>query len=483
MKIHFVYPNVNTFMYPDVHHGLASIFATLKSNGHQVSLQYLKNTPKKNDFLETVHREKPDLIGFSSVTNQIRFVDLCSSWIKEEFDTPTICGGVHATIFPNEIAAFNGIDMICQGEGEYPLLELAADPKRYDIKNIRFKKQGKMFINAVRAPVHDLDELPFPDYQPFNPEKILKDRNGDFSVMASRGCPFSCTYCCNHAIRNVQAENRCYFRVRGVDSFLNQLGQLVQNYPIKHFTFSDDVFGVSKKWSQEFCEKYPKHFDIEFECNARPETANEEFLKNLVSANCNQVDMGIEVGNEWLRKEILNRKMTNSQIINAFETAHRVGLKTFSYNMVGLPYETSEMVKETIELNKRVKPDQIAITVFYPYPGTQLFDLCLREGYISQRNSASYMSESILDLPTMSLAQLNRLYTEFYCYLINRRLEWYPVVVRIPLSAIIFTSTTLFGKRAIDLFLKIYSPFLRIISLLETKRHRIFIRPKIHTKE
>jgi anaerobic magnesium-protoporphyrin IX monomethyl ester cyclase len=470
MKVHFILPHVNTYSYPDVHLGLASISSVLKSRGHKVSLHYITKKPSRKQILDVVQMERPDLIGFSAGANQIQYADEWSSWIKEEFDTPTICGGIHATLYPDEVISFSGIDALCRGEGEFPMLELIEDLQCTDIGNLWVKKGNTIIKNPIRQLISCLDDLPFPDYDLFDCCKILKDRRGDFVIIASRGCPFSCTFCCNHALKKVYEGKGRYFRAFTVDSLLKHLKLLKNKYPISRWTFADDLFGLDRKWVLEFCEKYPRVFDLEFECNARAENIDEELLGKLQSAHCSQIDMGIEVGNEWLRKEILLKNLSNEQIIKAFESAHKFGIKTSAYNMVGLPYETPEMIEETISLNRRVAPDQVGIHVFYPFPGTRLREVCKTEGFLSTRRTTSFMTESVLNLPTLPKKELDRLYIKFYVYVINRRIQWYPRLFRSLLRLLVFITVKIFGKRAIDILLKIYSSFIRMFSLFEAKR-------------
>lgn len=471
MKVHFILPHVNTFWFADVHHGLMSISSVLKSHGHDVSLTYIKKMPSRDDILEPIRKIKPDIIGFSTTTHQVEYVKQWSQWVKEEFNLPTICGGTHVILFPEQVINFPGMDMVCVGEGEYPMLELADNPERTDIENLWFKKDGRIIRNSMRPLIASLDDLPFPDYDLFDYTSMVKDRGGDSSVLVSRGCPYSCTYCSNHALRDAQQGKGVFLRVRSVDNTLLLLKKLAQKYPINHFTFADDIFGIHKKWALEFCGKYPREFNLKWECNLRPENVDEELMQGLKSANCVQVDMGIEAGNEQIRKEVLNRKMSNDQIIKAFDMAHRFGIKTASYNMVGLPGETPDMIKETISLNKRIAPDQIIISIFYPYPGTQLYEVCEKEGYLGEKHSASYMTESVLNLPTITRPELEKLYTEFYLYAISRRIRWYPAPLRFSVMALVSAFAKVFGKRAIEVLLKYYAPFLRVISLLETKRY------------
>ncbi len=467
MKIHFIYSDVSTYYYSGVHHGIASISSVLKLHGHSVSLHHVKREPSRNKILDIIQRERPDLIACSSVTNQIEYVATWSKWIKQEFRIPIVCGGVHTTLYPEEVISFNGIDIVCRGEGEYALLELANDLERTDIKNLWITKNGNIIKNKLRSLISPLDDLPFPDYDLFDCETMIRDRKGDFSIIASRGCPFSCTYCCNHALRKVQEGTGKYFRLSSVDYALREIEFLTDKYPIKHLTFADDVFGLSREWALEFSEKYRDRFGLPFECNVRAEMVDEKLLENLKGANCTQINMGVEAGNEWLRTEVLQRKMSNEQIIKAFDTAHKFGLKTLAYNMIGLPYETPEMILETINLNKSLAPSNIAIFFFYPYPGTELYETCKKEGFLSGRSSRSYVSESVLELPTITRKELERLYTKFYRYALERRIQSFPRFLRLLLKITSSIMLKLLGKRAIEVLMTIYLRFFRVFSFLE----------------
>lgn len=468
MRIHLIYPDIDTYFYPGVHHGLASIIGVLRSNGHLVSLHHVRKEPSRNEILEVVQRQQPDLIGFSSITNQIGYVETWSRWIKQGFATPIICGGVHATLHPEEVIGFDGVDMICRGEGEFPMLDLANRWGRGidDIENLWIKKGNGIIRNDLRPLIADLDALPYADYDLFDCKQILKDRRGDFAVLASRGCPYSCTYCCNHALRKVQQGKGKYFRLRSVDHVLRELELLTGKYPIRHLSFADDVFGLSRRWSQEFCEKYPRQFSLQFECNVRADVVDEELLESLVAANCTQISMGVEAGNEWLRRKVLGRNMSNAQIVKAFDAAHKLGIRTRSYNMIGLPFETHEMIEETISLNKRLAPDHIAVFFFYPYRGTALYEVCQKEGFLSQRHSTSYVSETVLELPTVTPKELGRLHARFYRYAIERELQSFHPVLRHAFKAVDSALGRFLGKRTIEAIIKTYLKFFRLFSLL-----------------
>lgn len=448
MNITIIYPDIGTLSDNDIHQGIASISAVLKSNGHNVSLIHVTTEKTKQQFLELVNRTKPDLICFSSTSYQFRFVKLYADWIKQNLNIPILCGGVHATLSPHEVINDANIDMVCIGEGEYPLLDILNRLEKGEpinnIENIWTKDNGKIITNEIRPLISDLDELPMPDYELFDYETILKNMNGKYTIMAGRGCPFDCTYCCNHALKRIYENKGAYVRLRTVDNVLQQIRQHSQKYNIKTICFGDDTFTLNKTWVHNFCKEYPKQFNFKFECNARVDTIDEQTLQLLKSAGCYKIKFGIEVGNETYRKEILHRNISNSDIINTFKTAHDLGLKTQSYNMIGLPNETEQLIQQTINLNKKILPDYIAFYVFNPYTNTELWQVCKKEGFLSNRNSNRFSPEYILNQDSLTEQQFIKCHQQFSKLSLQQQIKSDYPVLYYPSKLIIF----LLGKNA-----------------------------------
>ncbi|KKN72346.1 hypothetical protein LCGC14_0411730 [marine sediment metagenome] len=458
MKYHFIYPDIGTGFYPGVHHGLAQLFSVLEANGDEVSLHHVTKTPKPSDIQDAVQREMPDIVGFTAMSNQIGYVKLWSRWIKEKYDIPIVCGGVHATLNPGELLAVDSIDMVCVGEGERAVVD-----RRFLTKHL--KTIAALMDNPYPL-IEDLDGLPYPDYSLFDPKVISGARGGTLAVMCSRGCLYNCSYCCNHALREAQKGLGKYFRYRSVDNTIGLLEELVGRHQVRRFSFADDIFGANREWILEFCEKYTKKVGLPFDCNLRVEMVTSGLLAALSGAGCSMVELGIESGSEWMREEVLNRGMSNQQIVDAFKHARRVGLRTRAYNMIGLPFETPEMARETIELNKLVNPDEIAVFYFYPFKGTKLYNLCQDEGFLTERETTSYVSESVLHLSTITPRELDRVYSEFYQLVIDRQLRSFPAPVRY-LFRVGMAALGIFGRSsAVKIVRKLYMRLFPLLSLL-----------------
>jgi radical SAM superfamily enzyme YgiQ (UPF0313 family) len=433
MHIRFVFPDIDPSQYevvhkrsPSLHLGIGYISSVLKQAGHKTSLHHIYEPISKQEFLESLAEEDPDIVAFSSTSNQFQYVKALSKWAKET-DVPTLVGGVHATLAPEEVITLPSVDFICIGEGEYPTLELANAIQKgestLNVMNIWSKKDGAIIKNEIRPLLSNLDGLPFPDRELFDYGRLLENNGYRFDMMAGRGCPFDCTYCCNHAFRKAYNGKGKYIRIRSVRNVLEEIEEAHKRYNFRHVDFHDDLFTLFPEWIEEFCTQYPRHINCRFGCNARPETLTKPMVKALRSAGCDQIAIGIESGNEWLRKNVLKRTTTNEQIINAFRNTSEQGIKTFALNVIGFPYETPEMIEDTIRINKIVSPDGFQLSIFYPYPQTELWSLCKREHFLTDEERPSFLGDSVLQLPTLSREQIRMYYEKFEGEILEENIE------------------------------------------------------------
>ena len=269
------------------------------------------------------------------------------------------------------------------------------------------KLEGKLYKNPVSSLIQNLDGLPFPDRDLFDYASMLKGFWYTADFVTGRGCPYNCFYCCNHSIRKLYHDKGEYVRRRSVESVLKEIDYVTRRYKVKKMNFDDGTFTLHKKWMKEFCERYPAKFGLPFTCNARADTLTEEVIRDLKRAGCELVQIGIESGSEDLRRQVLRRNITDGDIISTFEAVRRVGIKTYSFNMVGLPFETAEMAEETVGLNQRINPDDLQVSIFFPYPGTELYQVCEENGFLTSKDKSSYFDEgATLNQPSMTEAEV-----------------------------------------------------------------------------
>lgn len=380
-KVCLIYFDLNTGYYPSLHHGFAYIIGILKNDNHEIALYHLANENDFDAIVSFLEKESHDLIGLSFATNQKKYVRRFFEMAKLSSKL-IIAGGVHCTLVKENIfKEFPEIDGICVGEGEFPLKDLCQrldNKEEYlSIPSFYFNTRNGIVKNSI-SPLQNIDALSLPDYSFFNYNKIISENGDCFPMMLGRGCPYSCHYCCNHAIRQVYPNKNIYVRFPTVQHAIKIIKNNLSIYPnTRRIAFADDTFTLDKKWLLEFCEIYKKEVDLPFICNARVETISDQLVRYLKYAGCVSIDFGVESGNEWLRKYILNRKYSNNKIRRAFHITKKHGIKRFSFNIVGLPFETKEMAKDTLNLNIKLRPNFGKCFYFYPYPGTILHQLCL----------------------------------------------------------------------------------------------------------
>jgi len=353
----------------------------------------------------------PHLIGISMVTNQYQYCLEIASHIKKECSIPVIGGGIHATADPDVVMASGYFDYICLGEGENALAELADRMEKgldcSHIPNIWAQMNGKIIKNKV-APFTDLTTLPSKDYDIFDFQTMIDAKGGWVGVMTSRGCPYRCTYCFNHQMVNLYkkdlgktGEGLNYIRRHSIDDIIKELKYLLSTYRnITTFIFDDDIFTLNKSYLLEFCRRYQKEINMPYVVNGHVKNFDREKAFALKESGCTIVKFGLESGSERIRKEILNRKMTNEEIVRSFEAAQQAGLHTSAFVIIGFPYETREDIIMTIKLLARIKPGRFRWSIFFPYINTNAYTIAWRGGFINKKKLETldnFFKESCLD--------------------------------------------------------------------------------------
>jgi len=416
MRVLFVYPNLYTQM--GFNHGLASLSSRLKEAGHATRLvnlnENLPPVPTRAEVFELVRSWSPGLIGFSCLTQQYRAAVELAEWLRAEAERqsvalpPLVVGGIHPTMVPQEVMADGVWDHVGVGECEDALLELASSlergERRDDVRNFVSWQGGTRPAQAGRGthgaehwrhnPVGefpDFANLPEPDYELFDTQRITDQKQGWFGLMSSRGCPYRCTYCLNHKIvdrykeelgRNVK--NIGFFRFRPADKMLAEIrGVLARYQNIGTFILDDDLFTQNVPHALEFCELYERSgIGVPFVVNSHVKQLDERVAEALARAGCRILKLGIESGSLRVRKEVLKRHMTQKDILETVAGAERHRLHSSGFLMIGLPTETHAERWETVDVLAQSRIGRFRTSWFYPFPGTDSYRLTLEGGYL-----------------------------------------------------------------------------------------------------
>ena len=396
MNILFIYPSINLGRW--VNYGIASLCGVISSRGHTVDL-YQPITFEIEEIESFLKGKEYGLCLISSVTNQWPYALRYLRLIKSVLNVPVVVGGHHPTNCPAVFDEHREIDGLCIGEGETVIdmllacLEQGREPN--DIPGLCFRDGERVFKNDVGDLVQNLDALPLPDYSPFAMATIQNRP----SLIFSRGCPYRCSYCCNNNLRKIYAGKGEYVRKKSVARALEEVQKFIMTYQPAILNFDDDTFIKDRKWTSEFLSGYQQLTDTPFNCNSRPETIDAEICRELKAANCKSFCIGIESGSERFRREKYGRRMSNQLIIEAFNHAHKAGLETYAFNMVGAPDETFADYLETVHLNQSIMPTGLQMTIYYPYPGSELYSYaCANKSVDDKVYADNFICEPMLNM-------------------------------------------------------------------------------------
>ena len=413
MQILFIYPNL--YAQVGFNYGVAFLSAVLKQDGHNTALLnineklgYPLDVPR---IMDDIRAFNPDLIAFSAVTNQFQYTLNIAAEIKKHFSLPLVCGGIHVTMDPAEVMATGLFEAVFIGESEYALRDyvraLAAQQDPSSTPNT-WQRKGAAIIKNPVSPFPALEMLPFKDYGIFDFQKMIDAKGGWVGLMASRGCPFRCTYCFNHQIieryksdLQVPVAQLNYIRHHPVKDVISEIVYLQKHYcNISMYIFDDDLFTFDGEYVKEFCIEYRKVTSLPFVANAHVQIFTPEIARCLKEAGCRIVKFGIESGSERIRKKVMNRAMSNDTIKKAFATAHDAGLHTSAFVMFGLPYETREDITETVQLLADIQPGRFRWAIFFPFPHTAAYEISRQGGFIDFNRMVSlnnFTEESCLN--------------------------------------------------------------------------------------
>jgi radical SAM superfamily enzyme YgiQ (UPF0313 family) len=418
MKICLVFPDVYSFHGIPYHPGLASIAAVLMKEGHAVRLVYYNAPDKDNGIIEEINRFKPDLVGFTAVETQFSHVRRLALKIKEVRACFIVCGGPYATLSPESVLKHAGpIDAAIIGEGEYAMAQLAdtisKDGEWRNLRNLAYVgADGEEIVrNPLNPLISDLDSLPFPNTEIFPFQDII-DKHNIAVFHFNRGCPYRCAFCSNEALGNVYSLSANRIRYRSPGSATDEIERTLSKYKLRDDTllhFGDDLFVFDKKWLSEFCALYRKKIGRPFWCTGRSNHISDEVCRNLKNAGCSTLMMSVESGNDFIRNEVMRRNISRETMVRSFDLCDKHGINTLATCIVGLPFETCDMIEDSIKTVAGLKSiTAYGVNTFYPYKGTHLRKICEDNDFMSRDWSGELIErkESVLNLPTISRKQI-----------------------------------------------------------------------------
>ncbi len=402
--------------------GLAYLAGSLREDGFEATIidaRSLNMTHKET--CEAVLIEKPDLVGITIFTSQLRSALITAREIKNSLPScKIVVGGPHVHPQHEElIRNEDSIDFCVRKEGEITLVELSKALSNggdlTDIPGLTFRDTDNIVVvNPDRPFIEDLDTLPFPA-RDLLPNHLYRgtigfgERARFTYITASRGCIFECDFC---------SVNRFWptSRRRSIQNVIEEMEETYETHSIHYMRFTDEIFTLDKRWVSDFCQRLIDtglNKKITWSCDSRVTTVNEELLKEMARANCRIIFYGIEFGNQKILDDC-GKGIKIEQIYKAINLSKKAGIYPTGNFMIGYPTETRETIEDTINLAVNLDLDFCSFSIVTPFPGCKLFDYCNDKQLLKTEDWEQYNyfhpGQSVMRLPHVDDDELMELY-------------------------------------------------------------------------
>jgi hypothetical protein len=386
--------------------GIPFLSAVAQQQGWHVELFVYRQATIDAD----MRRVRPDVVAYSVMSpNAATFLSI-NRQLKSRYSFVSIMGGPHPTFFP-DVRFEDGVDYICRGEGEQAFasflscLDQGQAPD--DIANLG----SRHFLNPLGALVADLDTLPMPDRDlVFGRTELGRSKLKLFSQ--SRGCPFSCTYCFNNPLNEMQRGLGKSYRFFSPERVCAEINQVRARYPLTFVKFQDDLFLPKTEWLEHFGRVYKREVGLPFYALERLDLMDEERCRILADCGCRSLGFAIDSANIAVRKGMLGRAMhlTNDEIVDRLSMVRRHGIYTLTGFMQGVPTMTAEDERLGTELNAQGRVTYGMSSILVTYPGTAVYRHCVEHGLLT--GPASGNPQDSADFSSIQKRSILNCYTE-----------------------------------------------------------------------
>lgn len=424
--------------------GISYISSLLKKNGHKTRLLVMTRASDFKCIDESLAAFPAQLVCFTSVASEFTFVTSIARYFRMNHPGVfRLAGGPHVSLNAEEdmLDPVDGpFNALCIGEGEYATLDLATQIETgktvSGIRNLWLQTSTGVEKNPTRSFIQNLDELPYPDREMWD-EWIDFDRSAYRpSLILGRGCPFECSYCCNHSLKKL-ADGK-YVRFRSPGNVIGEINDILTKYKkVKEFYFEVETLGADLPWARELCNQLEelnrrRSHALSFGANLRvcPPVvrAADELMADLKRANFRFLHIGLESGSDRVRREVLSRHYTNEDFLKVVAAAKRQSFQVILFDLIGLPNETVADFAMTVEANRQAAPDWYYLSIFYPYPGTNLHRMCRELGVLPENllTTEKERVKATLDYPTFSRSQIQKAFIcfDYYVFKDRKPTEW-----------------------------------------------------------
>jgi anaerobic magnesium-protoporphyrin IX monomethyl ester cyclase len=418
--------------------GISYIATSLDEAGYPVRLLVLLEHKKSVDILiRELKKNKPVLVCLTAVSSKYPFVKRLARVVRKESPRSyIIIGGNHATLNPESVIAEECFDAVCIGEGEKAVVEVADQLGKglrpSGISNLWIRDGDEIQRNAPAPFIEELDALPHinrPLWDEWLQQKVFP------SVLLGRGCPNRCAYCSNHALSKT-AKGK-WLRLRSPQDIVKELEEIDRTYnDIETVYLEVETFNANPGYVLRLCgalkrfnagRRVPMGFGANM-CVQKNMSRNDEIFKAMKQANFRFINIGLESGSEKIRRNVLRRPgYTNEEFLRFCDMARGYGMDLNIYVLFGVPEETLQDAQATVDVLKKCNPSSLMPSIFYPYPGTDLFRRIVDMGLIKKERFLKGNQERFrarIDYPDLSRRQIQGLLLTLFYKVYEGRWPW-----------------------------------------------------------
>lgn len=356
---------------------------------------------EKELLLSLIRKINPDIVGFSVTAPLTKRVAKISRFIKANFQIPIIWGGAGATTDPE--GCLDHCDFVCVGEGEKVVLEIAEKIDNQenirDVNNLCYTYNDRSAQNRLYPLISNLDELPFPDIDPYNKYLIEDDSliedfseisySNRYHIMGSRGCLFNCSYCSESYYKKLYPSER-FLRRRSPLSIIKELKEARKVVNFQVVQFEDEIFSLEHDWLKEFKGLYKKEIDLPFTCYIYAIHNLDRQLELLKEAGLFDACLSLQSGSERINKEIFHRPFSQKKYLETARRLDSLGIRFYTDIITYNPFETEDDLKATLDILLQIpKPLTIFMNKLYILKNTTISQLAQSSQNRYKMNSVS----------------------------------------------------------------------------------------------
>jgi radical SAM superfamily enzyme YgiQ (UPF0313 family) len=365
---------------------------------------------------EVIRRYRPDVVGITTKSCMIPAAQMISRVAKTvNPDIVVIWGGPHASICPDETIGFDNVDFVARHEGEQTIVEFiemmeSGKADWHAIDGLVWKDRSNRVVhNKLRANLDDINTIPFPDKAAdLFPARYEPDHYG--VMFTSRGCPWPCTFCDSRGVWTRA------IRYRTPQNIVEEMNRLYDSFGVRDFYFWDDTFTPYRKHSVRVFDEMIAAFQdkgrpITWQATTRCDCVDDELADQMKRAGCRLLTYGVETGSPAMM-QILRKGITHEKVFHAQDVMRKAGITWDAFFMIGFPDDTPETIEQTMSLIRKLEARSVAISIFTPYPGLEIYERAKSYGLIKEPIEWRYFSHQspknhfVKDIPREQFEQI-----------------------------------------------------------------------------